>query len=84
MMLCIGIEESPNHALVLSAMFAGFPLEEVDASFAQRDGHFNPLVPKDKFLRARQEIRNDFEVCEGFVRVFYFLTHRADALKLNL
>jgi len=81
MILGIGVEQSPNHALVLRVMFAGFPLEEVDASLAQRDGHFNPLVPKDKFPGARQEIRNDSEVSEGLVRVFYFFAHRSLCLK---
>jgi hypothetical protein len=54
MMLGIGIEQPPNHALVLRVMFAGFSLEELDASLAQRDGYFDPFVPKDEFLGARQ------------------------------
>ena len=40
-------------------MLAGFPLEKIDASLAQRDGHFDSFLPKNKFLGARQEIRND-------------------------
>jgi hypothetical protein len=59
MMLGIGVEQPPDHALVLRMMLAGFPLEEIDASLAQRDGHFDSFLPKDEFLGASQEIRND-------------------------
>jgi hypothetical protein len=51
MMLGIGVEQSPNHALILCMMFAGFPLEKLDASLAQRDGHFDSFLPKDEFFR---------------------------------
>jgi hypothetical protein len=83
MMLGIGVEKSPDHALVLSVMFAGFPLEELDTSLAQRDGHFDSFVPKDEFLWARQEIRNNLEVSEWFVRVFDFLAHRFACLSAS-
>ena len=76
MMLGIGVEQPPDHALVLSVMFPGLPLEELDASLAQGDGHFDPFVPKDEFLGARKEVRNDPEVSEGFVRVLDFRAHR--------
>ena len=59
MMLGIGVEQSPNHALVLGVMFTGFPLKVLDASLAQRDGHFDSFLLKDEFLGKRQEIRND-------------------------
>ena len=75
MMLCIGVEQSPDHTLVLSVMFPGLALEEVDASFAQRDGNLDAFIPKDEILRPRKEVRNDLEVSEGFVGVLDFLAH---------
>lgn len=83
MMLGIGIEQPPDHALVLRVMLPGLPLEELDASLAQGDGHFDPFVTKDEFLRAREEIRNDLEVSEWFVRVFDFLAHRFASLSAS-
>lgn len=75
MMLRIGIEQPPDHALVLRVMFPSLTLEELNASLAQRDGDFHALVPKDKFLRARKEVRNDLEVSEEFVCVLDFPAH---------
>jgi hypothetical protein len=34
MMLSIGVEQSPDHALVLRVMFAGLPFKVLSASFA--------------------------------------------------
>lgn len=82
-MLGIGIEQPPDHALVLGVMFAGFSLEVLDASLAQRNGHFDSFVPKDEFFWPRQEIRNDSKVSEKFVRVFYFLVHRFACLSAS-
>lgn len=67
--LRIGIEQPPDHALVLGAMFSSLTLEEVDASLAQRDGDLNAFDTKDEFIGPWKEIRNDPEVSEGFVRV---------------
>ena len=75
MMLCIGVEQPPDHALVLSVIFSGLALEELDASLAQRDGDLDAFIPKDEFLRPRKEVRNDLEVSERFVGVFDFLAH---------
>lgn len=83
MMLGIGVEQSPNHALVLRMMLAGFPFEKLDTPLAQRDGHFDSFLPKDEFFGARQEIRNDSEVSEWFVGVFYFPIHRFACLSVN-
>lgn len=75
MMLRIGIEQPPDHALVLRVMFPSLNLEELDASLAQRDGDLDAFVPKDQFLGPRKEVRNDLEVSEGFVCVLDFLAH---------
>jgi hypothetical protein len=75
MMLRIGIEQPPDHALVLRVMFPSFALEELDASLAQRDGDLDAFVPKDEFVGRRKEVRNDSEVAEGFGCVLDFLAH---------
>lgn len=82
-MFRIGIEQSPDHALVLRVMFPGFFFEKLDASLAQRDRDFNAFIPKGEFLRARKEVRNDLEVTEGFVRVFDFLAHTFSCLSAS-
>lgn len=74
-MLCIGVEQPPDHALVLSTMFSSFALEELNASLAQGDGDLDTFIPKDEFLRPRKEVRNDREVSERFVGVLDFLVH---------
>lgn len=38
------VEQPPDHALVLSAMFPSLTLEELDASLAQYDGDFGALL----------------------------------------
>lgn len=80
MMLCIGVEQSPDHALVLCVVFTSLSLKVLDASFAQSNSHLDSFIPKNKFFGARQEIRNDFKVSEGFVRIFYFPAHRGACL----
>ena len=82
-MHCIGVEQPPDHALVLRVMLPGLALEELDASLAPRDGDFDSFVPKDEFLRARKEVRNDSEVSEGFVRVPDFLAHKCACLSAS-
>jgi hypothetical protein len=76
MMLGIGVEQSPNHALVLGVMLAGLPFEVLNASLTERDGHFDSFVQKNQFLGARQEVRNDSQVSERFVCVLYSSAHK--------
>lgn len=76
MVLCVGIQEAPNHALVLRIVLPRLALEELHAALAQRDGHLDALVPKDQVFRTGEEVRNDLEIPEGFVRVPNFLAHR--------
>ena len=75
MMLCIGVEQPPDHALVLSVMFPSLALEELDASLAQCEGDLDAFISKDEFLRPRKEVRNDLEVSERFAGVLDFLPH---------
>ena len=74
-MLRIGIEQPPDHALVLRVMFPRFTFEELDASLAQSNGDLDAFVPKNQFLRSGKKVRNDLEVSEGFVGVFDFPAH---------
>lgn len=82
-MLRIGIEQPPDHALVLRVMFPRLTLEELDASLAQRNGDLNAFIPKNQFLWPRKEVRNDLEVSEGFVGVFDFPAHRCACLSAS-
>jgi len=75
MMLGIGIEQSPDHALILRVVFSGLILEEFDTPLAQRNRDLDPFVPKDKLFRAGKNITNDPEVSERFVRVPDFPVH---------
>ncbi len=83
MMLRIGIEQPPDHALVLGVMFPSLALEKLDASLAQRDGDLDAFVPKDEFLGPRKEVRNDFEVSERFVGVFDSRAHKFACLSAS-
>jgi len=79
-MLGVGIEQSADHALVLRVMFASFSLKVLNASFAQRNSHFDSFIPKDEFFGARQKIGNDLKISERFVCIFYFPVHRVACL----
>ena len=75
-MVRVGIEQPPDHTLVLRMMFPGLAFEELDASLTQSDGDFDPFIAKDEVLRAREKVMNDLEVPERFVGVLYFCAHR--------
>lgn len=49
-MLGVGVEQSSNHALVLRVMLASFSFKVINASFAQRNGHFDSFIPKDEVV----------------------------------
>ncbi len=83
MMLRIGVKQSADHALILRIVSARLVLEEFDTTLAQGNGHFHAFIPEDEILRARQEIRNDPEGPEGFVRVLDSLAHRFAFLCAN-
>jgi hypothetical protein len=81
MVLCIGIEQPPDHALVLRMVFLCLTLEEVDASLAQCNGDLDTFVSKDQFFWPRKEVRNDPKISEGFVGVLDFLAHKRACLR---
>lgn len=80
MMVCIRIQQAPDHALILRIVLLGLALEEFDAAFAQGNGDLDALIPEDKILRGREEIRNDLWIAEWFVRVPGSLAHRFASL----
>lgn len=83
MVLGIRVEQPTDHALVLSVMFPSLALKELNASLTQRDGDFDSFIPKDEFLRARKEVRNDLEFSEWLVRVLDFFAHTFAYLSAN-
>jgi hypothetical protein len=58
-MLGVGVEQAPDHALILRVVTARLTLEELNASLAQRDRHLDSLIAKDKILRRWKEVRYD-------------------------
>ncbi len=76
MVPCVRVEQAADHPLVLGAMFRGLTLEELDTASRERNGHLDAYLAKRKFLRGGEEIRNDLQSSEGFVRVSDFRAHR--------
>ena len=76
MMLGIGVEQPPNHSLILGVVLLRLDLEKIDATLAQRNGDLDPFVLKNKILRAGKKVSDDLGVSEVFVRVFYFRAHK--------
>src|SRR6185503_20233571 len=76
MMLGIGIEQTPDHALVLRVVLLRLALEKLHAALAERDRDLDPFIPENQVLRVRQEVRDDLWVAEGLVRVPDSLAHR--------
>lgn len=76
MMLGIGVEQPPNHPLILRVVLLRLGFEEFDTTLAQGDGDLDPFVLKYKFLRPGKKVSYDLGVSEGFVRVFYFRAHK--------
>ncbi len=83
-MVRVGVEQAPDHALILGVVFPGFTLEELDASLTQRDGDFDSFIPKNEVLRVREKVRNDLEVSERFVGVPNFRAHRFACLSASI
>jgi hypothetical protein len=83
MMVRVGVEQPPDHTLVLRMVFPGLAFEELDASLIQSDGDFDPFIVKDEVFGAREKVRNDLEVPERFVGVLYFRAHRFASLSAN-
>jgi hypothetical protein len=55
MMVRVGVEQPPDHTLVLRMVFPGLAFEELDASLIQSDGDFDPFIVKDEVFGARGE-----------------------------
>src|SRR5712691_12078913 len=79
-MLRIGVEEAPNHPLILRVVLPRLGLEEVDATLAQRDGDLDPFVPEDEILRQRQKVTDDSQGSQRLIRVSDSRAHRSSSL----
>lgn len=75
-MFGVGVEQAPDHTLVLSVMFPRLALKKLNASLTQCDGDFNSFISKDEVFRAREKVMNDLEVSERFVCMLDFRVHR--------
>jgi hypothetical protein len=53
MSVTVSIEQPTDHALILSVVFRGLGLEELDTLFTQGDGDFDAFFPKCKFIWGR-------------------------------
>ena len=75
-MVRIGVEEPPNHSLILRVVLPRLTLEEFDAALAQRDGDLDALISKDEVFRWREEVTNDLQSSERLISVSNFRAHR--------
>jgi hypothetical protein len=78
--LGVGVEQPPNHSLVLRVMLARFGFEEIDAALAQGDRHLDALVAEDEILWRWKEVRNDPQLSQWFVGIPDFLAHKLACL----
>lgn len=76
MVLGVGIEKTPDHALILGVVLLCLGLEELDAAFAQGKRNFDSIIPKDQILRTRKKVGNNLKLSERLVCVFDFHAHR--------
>jgi hypothetical protein len=81
MMLCVRIQKSSNHPLVLGLVLPRFVLEKLHTSFAQGKSDFDSLFAKDKLRGRGQKIRNDLWLSERFVGVSDFCVHKSATSK---
>jgi len=75
-MLGIGVEQPPNHSLILGVVFLRLDLEKIDATLAQRNSDLDPFVLKNKILRTGKKVSDDPGVSDRFVRIFDFRAHK--------
>jgi hypothetical protein len=54
MMLRIGIQPPPDHALILRVVLLRLALEELHAALAQRDRDLDSFIPENQILRVWQ------------------------------
>ena len=60
MVFSVGVEQPPDHPLVLRVVFPRLSLKELDAALAQCNRHLDPFVPKDQVVGARKKVRYNF------------------------
>ena len=79
----VGIQQPPNHALILGAVFSGLRLEELDALLAQGDSDLDAFLPKYKVIGRREKIRNYLEIAQRLICVAYFRAHKLPYLSAS-
>lgn len=62
MMLGIGVEQPPDHPLILRVVLLRLGFEEFDATPGQGDGDLDPFILKYKILRPGEKISDDLGV----------------------
>ncbi len=72
----VGIQQSPDHPLILGVVAESLAPKKIDAPFAKRKRDFDSLLAKRKFLGRREKIGNDTGFAQMFIRVFDFRAHR--------
>ena len=75
-MLCVCIQKATNHALILRIVFLSFALEEVDASFAQGERYFYPILSEDEIFWWWEEIWDHHGLPHRFICVLCFRAHK--------
>lgn len=79
----IGIQEPPDHFLILGVMLFGFLFEELDTFLAEGDGNFDGFFLESEFFGRWQEVGHHLERAYCFVSVFDFVAHRFVSLSAN-
>ena len=73
----VGVQQSPDHFLVLCVSLFCFTLEEFNAGPTKGDRHLYCIVPKGKLIRRWKKVRDDLDCTYRFIGVFDFLAHRS-------
>ena len=72
----IGIQQLPNHLLILRIVFLRLRLKEIHALFAEGHGYLYGILTENQFMRRRQKILYYFGRPLRSFSVFYFLAHK--------
>ena len=76
MRIDVRIQQTPDHALILRAVFRCFRLEEIDASLAECERYLDTFFAKCEMGRRWQEIGDNLDLSNGLIRVNGFVVHK--------
>ena len=71
----MGIEELPDHSLLLGLVPGRMWLEELDASFAQGNVVFHALIAKREFIGREKKVGHNPVFPQKFIRACGFRGH---------